>query len=77
MKTEIKHEDPCPCKSGKTYGECCAPVIAGTVKPETAEAVMRARYTSYVTGDVDYLRTSATQAVQEEFDRSEEHTSEL
>lgn len=29
---------------------------------------MRARYTSYVTGDVQFLKTSATQAVQEEFD---------
>ena len=29
---------------------------------------MRARYTSYVTGDIDYLKTSATKAVQEEFD---------
>ena len=29
---------------------------------------MRARYSSYVTGDVDFLRTSATKAVQAEFD---------
>jgi SEC-C motif-containing protein len=29
---------------------------------------MRARYTSYVTGDVAFLRTSATAAVQAEFD---------
>lgn len=71
MNTEIKLEDPCPCKSGKAYGECCAPVIAGTVKPATAEAVMRARYTSYVTGDVGYLARSVTQEVREEFDERE------
>ena len=29
---------------------------------------MRARYASYVTGDVDFLRSSATKAVQAEFD---------
>ena len=68
MNNEIKNEDLCPCKSGKTFGECCGPIIAGTAKAETAEQVMRARYTSYVTGDVDYLKTSATNAVQEEFD---------
>jgi len=29
---------------------------------------MRARYTSYVTGDVQFLKTSSTKAVQAEFD---------
>ncbi len=29
---------------------------------------MRARYASYVTGDVDFLRSSATKEVQKEFD---------
>ena len=60
----------CPCKSGKTFGECCAEIIAGTRKAPTAEAVMRARYTSYATGDVDYLRRSATKEVQAEFDEA-------
>ena len=64
----MKNEDPCPCKSGKTFGECCGPLIAGTAKADCAEAVMRARYTSYVTGDIDYLKASATKAVQAEFD---------
>ena len=64
----MKNEDTCPCNSGKTFGECCGPVIAGTAKAETAEALMRARYSSYVTGDIDFLKTSATKAVQEEFD---------
>lgn len=64
----MTHEELCPCKSGKTFGECCGPIIAGSAKAETAEALMRARYTSYVTGDIDFLKTSATQAVQEQFD---------
>ena len=64
----MKNEDTCPCNSGKTFGECCGPVIAGTAKAETAEALMRARYSSYVTGDIGFLKTSATKAVQEEFD---------
>ena len=64
----VNKEDSCPCKSGKTYGECCAPVISGESKAETAEALMRARYSAYVVGDVDFLRTSAVAAVQEVFD---------
>ena len=66
----MNNEEQCPCKSGKTFGECCGPIIAGTAKAETAEALMRARYSSYVTGDVDFLRTSATRAVQAEFDEA-------
>jgi len=66
----MQKEDLCPCKSGKTFGECCAPIIAGEAKAETAEQLMRARYTSYVTGDVKFLKTSAVKAVQEEFDEA-------
>ena len=64
----VKEEEDCPCKSGKKYGECCRPVIAGEAKAETAEALMRARYTSYVVGAVDFLKTSAVKAIQEQFD---------
>ena len=66
----MKNEDTCPCKSGKPFGECCGPIIAGTAKAETPEALMRARYSSYVTGDIMFLKTSATKAVQEEFDEA-------
>ena len=51
----MKNEDTCPCKSGKTFGECCGPIISGEKKAETPEALMRARYSSYVTGDVMFL----------------------
>ena len=66
----MENTEPCPCKSGKTLGECCGPIIAGTAKAKTPEALMRARYSSYVTGDVEFLKTSATKAVQEEFDEA-------
>ena len=68
MNKKINNEDPCPCQSGKSFGECCGPILGGAAKAETAEAVMRARYSSYVTGDIKFLKTSATKAVQEEFD---------
>jgi len=64
----MKNEDTCPCKSGRTFGECCGPIIAGEAKAKTAEALMRARYSSYVTGDVEFLRSSAVQAIREVFD---------
>ena len=64
----MNKEDNCPCSSGKKYGECCGPVLDGLVRAETAEQLMRARYSAYATGHIAFLKTSATQAVQEEFD---------
>lgn len=66
----MKKEDKCPCNSGKTFGECCGPVISGEAKAATAEALMRARYSSYVSGDVLFLRDSSTAKVKEEFDEA-------
>ena len=64
----MNKEDNCSCGSGKAYAECCGPVIKGEKRAETAEALMRARYTAYAVGEIDFLRTSSTAAVQEEFD---------
>ena len=55
------NKDLCPCGSGKTYGECCEPIIKGTIKAPTAEACMRARYTSYVKHEIDYIISSCDQ----------------
>ena len=64
----MKNEELCPCKSSKTFGECCGPIIAGEKKPSSPEEVMRARYSAYVTESVDYLKSSSTKAVLKEFD---------
>lgn len=45
----------CACGSGKEFGECCEPLIKGDALPETAEALMRSRYTAYVRGAIDYI----------------------
>ena len=46
--------DACPCESGSSYAACCGPVLAGQVA-ETAEALMRSRYTAYAVGDLDHV----------------------
>lgn len=48
----------CPCGSGATYDKCCGPIISGASKAETAEALMRARYSAYVKSEVDFLLES-------------------
>ena len=45
---------PCPCDSGLTYATCCKPLHDGAAA-ETAEALMRSRYTAYTLELKDYL----------------------
>lgn len=68
MKEEI--QDACPCKSGKTYAGCCGPIHSGAAKAATAEALMRARYSAYAKGEVDFLRTSSTVEAAKDFDEA-------
>jgi SEC-C motif-containing protein len=46
--------DPCPC-GGKTYARCCAPCIEEGMPAQTAEQLMRSRYTAYTLGKDAYL----------------------
>ncbi len=45
----------CPCGSGRSYAECCEPVIKGTAPAGTAEQLMRSRYAAYVKREIQYL----------------------
>ena len=47
--------DKCPCGSGVDFEACCRGIVAGERKAETAEQLMRSRYTAYVLKKVDYL----------------------
>lgn len=48
----------CPCGSGKSYNDCCEPIITGKRKASTAVALMRSRYSAFTIADVDYLMKS-------------------
>lgn len=45
----------CFCGSGKTFHQCCQPIIEGKRKVKTAEALMRSRYSAYVMDKYDYV----------------------
>lgn len=47
----------CPCGSGRAYDACCGPAHRG-IAADSAQALMRSRYSAYVLGDVDYLLAS-------------------
>ena len=50
-----KNEPPCPCVSGLSYTSCCAKYHTGLSKPQTAEELMRSRYTAYHKAIINYL----------------------
>ena len=64
----IKSSSPCPCASGKTFGECCEGILSGAREARTAEELMRARYSAYASGNVKFLYDSAGPEVRAEFD---------
>ena len=53
MKT--KNVDHCACGSGKTYTDCCGRYLDNDEIPQTAEILMRSRYTAYTLNREDYL----------------------
>lgn len=46
---------PCPCGNPKLYMTCCRPYIAGKAQAETAQTLMRSRYTAFVKQKPAYL----------------------
>lgn len=52
-------EGACPCgASGAGYAGCCGRFHRGEALPETAEQLMRSRYSAYVLNDAQWLRQS-------------------
>ncbi len=50
----------CYCSSGKTFDSCCGPFLSNEQFPETAEELMRSRYSAYATSNMDYLEQTQT-----------------
>ncbi len=45
----------CPCGSNFPYTDCCGPLIRGTGFADTAEDLMRSRYTAFTENNWEYL----------------------
>ena len=48
----------CPCGSGKALSECCGPLLASEQNADTAEQLMRSRYSAYVLNNDKYLAST-------------------
>ena len=58
-------ETLCPCGSKKKYNDCCEPIIKGTAKASTAEALMRSRYSAYVKHEIEYIADSCVREAED------------
>jgi SEC-C motif-containing protein len=45
----------CPCGSGESYDACCGPIVRNERSADTAEELMRSRFTAFALGDVDHV----------------------
>lgn len=59
----------CPCGTGRPLEACCGPYLSGAEAAPTAEALMRSRYSAFVTANVDYLESTLLPETRDDFDR--------
>ncbi len=57
----------CPCGS-PLYSECCQPLHLGQKKAETAEQLMRSRYSAFAKYEIDYIIKTTALGQQQAFD---------
>lgn len=60
----------CPCGSGASLTDCCDKYISGKAPAPTAEALMRARYTSFAVGAIDFIERTHAPEGRDGFDRA-------
>lgn len=68
---QLTLNDTCPCMSGKAYTACCEPILDGKRKAKTAEELLRARYSAFVVGKVDFILSSHHSKTSSEVKREE------
>ncbi|RKS68546.1 SEC-C motif-containing protein [Motilibacter peucedani] len=67
----------CPCGSGDTYDACCGRLHRGEAAAATPEQLMRARFSGFAVGEVDFLLRSwhpDTRPATLELDREQQWT---
>lgn len=60
----------CPCNSEIDFDACCGPILDGTTKALTAEALMRSRYTAHVKGNFDHVANTHAPEIQSTYNTS-------
>lgn len=63
-------EHDCPCGSGKSFSQCCQPILSGREKAPTAEALMRARYSAHVENNFAFVAATHAPEAQDSYNVS-------
>jgi SEC-C motif-containing protein len=58
----------CSCGTEKAYEKCCGPFLSGDALPETAEELMRSRYSAFTRADIEYIKKTMAAEAKEDFD---------
>ncbi len=58
----------CPCGSEKAFDRCCEPLLKKQRQADTAEELMRSRYTAYTRANVGYIVETTHPDVRDELD---------
>lgn len=58
----------CPCGSNRPREQCCGPFLDGLRDPDTAEQLMRARYSAYTEARGDFLTETLVEKQKANFD---------
>lgn len=61
----------CPCGNNNDFNDCCGPIIQGTKPAQTAEELMRSRYSAFAQGEADYILSSTHPDTRGELDLAE------
>jgi SEC-C motif-containing protein len=62
--------ETCPCGSEAAFSDCCDKFLSGRAKAPTAELLMRARYSAFVKGNIDFIERTHDPKTREGFDRA-------
>ena len=66
--TVIDLDKLCPCCSGAPFAACCEQIINGERESQSAEELMRARYSAFATGAIDFVVASTHSRTRSEID---------
>jgi SEC-C motif-containing protein len=58
----------CPCGSSLEFSQCCEPFHLGQKAAQTAEQLMRSRYSAFAVGNIDYIVQTTVPAQQKLLD---------
>lgn len=61
----------CYCDSQKPFNECCEPILNKSQKPKAAIDLLRARYSAFVVGNIDFVKETTHPDKLDDFDEKE------